>query len=238
MKKYKCVIIDDEQPARDLINNFIEQIPFLTLTGSFKNPLLAIDLLNNEDISIVFLDIHMPEITGVDFLRNIEIKPSVIFTTAYPDYAMDGYDLNVIDYLLKPFSFERFLRAVNKALKINSSDNDDNQTKYISNMREYISLKCNHKLINVKYDDILYVEGLAEYVSFHTVDSSKYIVLDSLKKLEVELPSEFLRVHRSYIVSTNKVSELMGNTLKIEGREIPVGKNYKKDVLKLIFGKD
>ncbi|MDN5202389.1 LytTR family DNA-binding domain-containing protein [Fulvivirgaceae bacterium BMA10] len=233
--KMRCVIVDDEFPARELLSDFIHKVPQLELVGSCKNPVEAMEVLHQQQVDLMFLDIQMPELTGVEFLRSLNKKPMVIFTTAYPDYALEGYKLSVIDYLLKPFSFERFFEAVNKGLdlfllKQNRSDTPVSQ----GSEKNYITIKADHKIHKVNFDDIFYIEGLREYVTFHT-STGKIITLESLKKLEETLPSHFLRIHKSFIVNKNKVKALYGNQLEINGKYIPIGKSYKEQVIDKIF---
>ena len=191
---------------------------------------------------MIFLDIQMPEITGIEFIKNINIRPYVIFTTAYPDYAIESYELNVIDYLLKPFTFERFFQSVNKTINLinkiesNNSSITPNDTPITPIDSDYITLKSNHKLIKQKYNEIAYIEGLGEYLTYYTINGSKIIVLDSFKRLQEVLPENFIRVHKSYIVAKDKVKEMEGNTLKVIDKVIPVGKSYRKGVLEGFLG--
>lgn len=227
----KCLIVDDEQLARKLLEGYVEKIPGLVNIKSCKNPLEAINILQNEDIELMFLDIQMPDLSGIDFLKTLKKKPLVIFTTAYKEYALEGYELDVIDYMLKPISFERFLQGVNKAaeqLKLKALALSgqpvvhDGQEK---SSKEHIQLHADHKLYNVRYDDIMYIEGLKEYVSFFTTEK-KIIVLKSLKELEESLPDQFMRIHKSYIINTNMVTAISGNLVEINDKKIPIGKMY------------
>jgi two-component system, LytTR family, response regulator len=228
----KCLIIDDEYPARVLLSDYISKIPQLTLNGTCKNPMDAINILNEQGIDLIFLDIQMPQLTGIELLKSLQHKPLVIFTTAYPDYALEGYELNVTDYLLKPIAFDRFVQAVNKVISIVGEKSVYSQLKEEKN---YITVKADHKLYRLQLKDILYIEGLREYVTFFTAQG-KIITLESLKNLEAMLPSgTFIRVHKSFIVNKEKVKVLYGNQLEIEGRQIPIGKLYKDDVIKMIF---
>lgn len=231
--KIRCLVVDDEYPARILLAQYIGKIPQLELVGLCKNPLEVMHFLEQGPIDLIFLDIQMPELTGTEFLRTLAQRPQVILTTAYPDYALEGYDLNVTDYLLKPFSFERFHQAVQKVLDRNLRT--ENSGVEPGENRDSITLRADHKLYRVLFSDILYIEGLREYVTFFTV-TGKIITLESLKNLETTLPANrFLRVHKSFIVNRDRVKSLAGNELEIEGRQIPIGKSFKEEVLSRLF---
>ncbi len=239
--KIRCLVIDDERLAREYLKNYISKVPELELVGDFNSPLKATELIKSGDIDLLFLDIQMPDITGVDFLKSLNNKPEVIFTTAYQEYALEGFNLNVVDYLLKPFSFERFFQAVNKVidkLKSKEASNSDNkpiipaQTSFTD---DYISIRADRKFYKINFKDLYYIEGQKAYVTFNT--SKKNITaLASLKELEDSLPKDkFIRIHKSYIVAIQEIVSLEGNTIEINDMQLPVGKSYKDDVLKL-FG--
>jgi len=234
--KINCLIVDDEQLARGLLESYISKIPYLVLIKSCKSALEAVEYLQNDHIDLMFLDIQMPDLTGIEFLQTLKKKPLVIFTTAYKEFAIDGYVLDVIDYMLKPISFERFMQGTNKALeqiKLIKTVLQTNNTQITT--KNYIQLKANHKIYKVKYTDIMYIEGLKEYVSFHT-KTKKIIVLESLKKLEETLPStQFLRIHKSYIINTEMVTSLFGAQLEINNLYIPIGKMYLDKVKNSLF---
>ncbi len=236
MKKLQCLIVEDEELARDLLENFIQKIPHLELVAKCENPLSGMEILRNKSIDILFLDIQMPELTGVEMLKLIPQKPVVIFTTAYPSYALEGYQLNVTDYLLKPYSFDRFVQAVNKAsemVRLKNGNTDSNQS---TETKDYFLVNSDHKVIKIKYADLVYVESMREYVAYHTKAQGRILSLMSLKKLEVDLPSDrFLRIHKSYIVSTEKVTALEGNLVHIGETKIPIGASYKDQVTGRIF---
>jgi len=227
--------VDDEQLARTLLKQYVDKSPQLELVAECKSPLEAMEFLRNTKIDLMFLDIQMPDLLGTEMLKVIPNKPLVIFTTAYKEYALEGFELDVVDYMLKPISFERFIQGVNKVEKRILSQNTPTETPAISNKKDYITLKSEHKIYKVKHDDILYIQGLKEYVTFFTTDQ-KIITLESLKKLENLLPSDkFLRVHKSYIINKDKVSALSGNELEITKVKIPIGKTYKEVVLEKVF---
>lgn len=239
MNKIRCLVVDDEELARTLLENYIGRLPHLELVGQCKDPLEAMQVLQNESVDILFLDIQMPGLTGVEFLRTLKIRPVVIFTTAYPDYALEGYTLDVIDYLLKPFSFERFVQAVNKAgemLRLKAGNgNPAPAVPEEEPARDFILVKSEHKIHRIKYDDILYIESMREYVAYHT-PNGRILSLNSLKSLEEELPAgRFLRIHKSYIVAMDKIDTLEGNLLHVGKEKLPIGASYREEVLGRIF---
>lgn len=227
-----CIIVDDEYPARVLLTEYANKVPNLELKQVFKNPLEAIEYLQKEDIDLIFLDIQMPELSGIQLLNTLKNQPKVVFTTAYSDYALDGYKLRVMDYLLKPISFERFLEAVNKVTELVQLENSKQS---VNDNNDTITIKADHKTHRLFLEDIVYIEGMKEYVRFHT-NETKLVTLESLKKLENDLPNHlFLRVHKSFIVNKNKVKSLYGNQLELNGDMIPIGKSYKDKVLEELF---
>lgn len=228
----KCIIADDEQLARNLVASYVEKVPFLELIGSCKNGLEVNELLREEECDLLITDIQMPELLGTDLVKTLPDPPMVIFTTAYKDYAIEGFELNAIDYLLKPFSFDRFLTAINKA-----KDHFDShqESKDVDLKKDFLTIKADHKLYKVLYADIKFIEGQREYVSFHT-PNGRITALMSLKKLEENLPSElFIRCHKSYIINKRMVQALEGNSLVITDRSIPIGQSYKEKVIEDVF---
>ncbi len=235
----KCIIIDDEFPARELLQNFIGKLSHLKLLGSYSSPLDAISIIQEGEVDLIYLDIQMPDISGVDFIKTLNHRPLIVFTTASLEYAIEGYALDVLDYLVKPFSFERFVLSVNKASsRLSLQQNTVAKAPEVVEKNQFIMVKSGHKLYRVMYNSINYIEGLREYVTFYCADK-KYVALYSLKSLEETLKTEgFLRVHRSYIINKSKVIALYGNQLKIEGVDeyIPIGKNYRDLVKSLLVG--
>ena len=214
----KCLVIDDEELARELLNIYINKLDFIKIVGSFENPLNAIEVLKNESIDIVFLDIQMPEIKGTDFAKMIPSSTQIIFTTAYSEYALEGFELNAIDYLLKPITFDRFLTAINKIHKSNPLPSRESE--------ETITIKSGYDLHKIKYNDILFVESDSEYVVFNTV-TKKIMSHQTLKSLNDKLPNTmFMRVHRSFIINKNKVTALKGKDLLLSDIKIPVSSSY------------
>lgn len=227
----KCVIADDEKLARDLIESYVAKVPFLELVASCKNGIEASAILMKEDIDLLITDIQMPELLGTDLVKSLPNPPQVIFTTAYKDYAVEGFELNAVDYLLKPFAFDRFLTAVNKAKELSES----NDPKEVQLKKDYLTIKADHKLYKVQYKDIKFIEGQREYVSFHT-PNGRITALLSLKHLEESLPADmFIRCHKSYIVNKNMVEALEGNSLVIQDKSIPIGQSYKDRVVSEVF---
>ncbi|MGK7394229.1 MAG: LytR/AlgR family response regulator transcription factor [Candidatus Cyclobacteriaceae bacterium M3_2C_046] len=229
--KINCLIVDDEQLARTLLKSYMEKVPELNLIADCKNPLEANQYLQSESVDLMFLDIQMPDLTGIEFLRTLTNSPVVIFTTAYPEYALESYKFQVIDYLLKPFSLERFLQAINKAINLirlkknNTSDPLSKEDK----PKSFINIKADHKIIKLPLKNIQYIEGLKEYVSFYTTDQQRIISLLSLKNLEEQLPQEtFMRIHKSYIINFEHISAVEGNQVIIGIKKIPIGKNYRE----------
>lgn len=237
--KFRCLIVDDEELARNLLQNFIERIPHLEVAGLCKDPLEAMSLLQDQNIDIVFLDIQMPGLTGVEFLRSMKISPAVIFTTAYPEYALEGYSLDVVDYLLKPFGFERFVQAVNKAtsrLNANKQPEATHPAEPVQQpSKDYLLVKADYKLHRIKLEDILYIESMREYVAYHT-PQGRLLSLQSLKSLEEELPADrFIRIHKSYIVPIDKIEALEGNLVHLGKVKLPVGASYREALMERVF---
>jgi DNA-binding LytR/AlgR family response regulator len=220
---YKCVIIDDEELARTLLISYIKKLDFLELMGDFENPLDAISTLKSNAIDLVFLDIQMPELKGTDFAKMIPANTKVIFTTAYSEYALEGFDLNALDYLLKPITFERFLIAVNK-LK-----------NKITTVEKTITVKSGYDLHKLKLNDITHIESDSEYVKFHTT-TKRIMSYQTLKSLEKTLDASiFMRVHRSYIINKTKVTGLKGRELLLSDIKIAVSDSYYEAVKKELF---
>ncbi len=240
--KIRCIVVDDEALARKYLKDYISKVPFLELLGDFNSPLKASELLEQGIVDLMFLDIQMPDITGLDFLRSLNKRPFVILTTAYKEYALEGYELDIIDYLLKPFSFDRFLKSVNKVnmLMVNKEKksepkSDYNQTDFHD---DYIIIRADRKYYKINYDDLIFIEGQKAYVTFHSEGKKNVTALASLKELEDKLPEKkFIRIHKSYIVSVKKIDSLDGNMIEIAGEKLPIGKSFKSNVSEL-FGLD
>ncbi|MGD9328266.1 MAG: LytTR family DNA-binding domain-containing protein [Cyclobacteriaceae bacterium] len=228
--KLSCLVVDDEQLARELLEQYISKVPFLELKGLVKNPLEVFEYLEKDTVDIIFLDIQMPDLSGIDLLKSMSSKPIVIFTTAYSEYAIESYELNALDYLVKPFSFERFMKSVNKAVELIKLK--QNSAIPVSG-QEYISIHADHKIYRIRLDDILYIEGLREYVSYYTSEK-RIVTLASLKNLEETLPeSMFMRIHKSYIIPVRKVKAVEGNMIDLGIKKIPIGRSYRDKVFKV-----
>ena len=236
------IIVDDEPLAQDVLETYVLKLPELNLVQKCSNALEANEVLKANDIDLMFLDIQMPQLTGIDFLKTIKNPPLVIFTTAYPNYAVEGFELNALDYLLKPISLERFMKAVNKAMDqiaLQKRDKDNGQTPAVQKEeQDYFFVKADKKLVKVNFEDIIYIEGLKDYVIIR-MDSSRVITLQTMKSLEAKLPSSsFRRIHRSYIVNINKILAIVGNMVEVreknQAKHLPIGKNYRDELLKII----
>lgn len=230
----QCVIIDDEPIARKGLREYMDDVDFLQLAGEFDNPLKAIDTLTRQPIDLLFLDIQMPKMTGMEFLKTLKHPPMVIFTTAYPQYAVEGFEQNAIDYLLKPFSFERFWKAVMKARAIREPALNVTNTPPPAEP-DYFFIKSDNKLVRIHYDDILFVEALQNYVAVYTTDK-KYITYLTFKSIEEHLPvNKFIRTHKSYIVSGARVESIEGNEILIGTHHIPISRTEKETVLQQLL---
>ncbi|WP_196886397.1 LytR/AlgR family response regulator transcription factor [Aureivirga sp. CE67] len=238
MKTVNCIVIDDEFFARKLLIDYIEKVPHLNLLDSFDNAFYALNFVNNNQVDLIFCDIQMPDLTGIDFVKSLNNPPAIIFTTAYAEFAIQGYELDVVDYLMKPFSLPRFIKAVNKACEliylkkkteINIKNINQVSEKHYSKEKKsnFILVKSDRKIHKIYFDDILFIEGALEYVNFYTKEK-RIMGLYSLKELEEILPKlDFMRVHKSYIVSINKINEIEGNQLLVRENKIPLGRSYK-----------
>ncbi len=238
MSKINCLVVDDEELARNLLENYIGRLPHLALVGKCRDPFEALNVLSSQQVDLLFLDIQMPGMTGMEFLRTLKNKPLVIFTTAYSEFAIESYNVDATDYLLKPFPFERFVQAVNKATDLLSLRKSaaGSPTQLVQPMetpaaKDFILVKSEHKVHRLRFEDIAYIEGMREYVAYHT-PNGRIMSLNSLKSLEEELPNDqFLRIHKSYIVAIGKVSALEGNQVVIGKEKLPIGASYREVVM-------
>jgi DNA-binding LytR/AlgR family response regulator len=236
-----CLIIEDEHPAQVLLKAYISHLPALRLVACCDSAIQALEILRQQHIDLLLLDIHLPGLSGIDFLKSLPQKPAVILITAYSEHAIESYQLDVTDYLLKPVAFERFVQAINKAIErielknvaaLNQNAKHSANPSEVTPPKDHFFVKADYKNIKVRFDDILYIEGLREYVGIYT-DKDRIITLESLRKLEESiLPSDrFIRVHKSYIVAIDKVSAVAGNELEIGTKKnIPIGKSYREQV--------
>lgn len=227
MKKFTCAIIEDEPLAQNVLKKYIDEHPALELEFVCSDALEAQQLLPEHNIQLIFLDINLPRLSGINFLKTLSHPPLVIFTTAYPEYAVEGFELDAADYLVKPFSFERFLKAVNKATdKLNQAEATAANEKAIS----FIFLKADRKVYKIDFEDIFYIESIGDYVKVVT-KQGQYVVNNTLKNLLEELPSlEFMRVHKSFIIAKSKIIFFEGNYVKVSDKEIPIGASYREEI--------
>lgn len=235
--KINCIVIDDEPLARKGIKEYINDVDFLNFVDEYDSPHKASTILNTKNVQLLFLDIQMPKISGIDFLKTLQYTPPVIFTTAYPQFALDGFDLNALDYLVKPISFERFLKAANKAKEYyeirQSNKTRDEQELPVT----HFFIKVDGKLVKILFEEVLFVEALQNYVAVHTLNK-KYITYLTLHAITEYLPtSNFIKTHKSFIVAINKVESIDGNLLHIGGHQVPVSRTIKEEVLARLLGK-
>jgi len=226
--------IDDEPMALSLLESFIQKVPYLSLEGLYESPFEAMQANQLHEVDLLFLDINMPDLSGLDFIKSIKNPPMVIFTTAYHEYALDGFELDAIDYLLKPIPFERFLRAVNKAYRMNSNKVVSVSTKSSAKeaqtgTKDYIFIKSEHQLVKLNLKHILYIEGFKDYLKIFTTNSQHpHLTLKSMKSMEETLQDKgFIRIHRSFMVSIPQIMAVRGNKVKIGEKYLPIGENYK-----------
>lgn len=237
------IIVDDEPLAQDVLETYVEKVPDLHLVKKCSNALEANETLKTEEVDLMFLDIQMPQLTGIDFLKSLVNPPIVIFTTAYPNYAIEGFELNALDYLLKPISLDRFMKAVNKAteqinIQRKISDNEGSSAPDAKATEDFTFVKADKKLVKVNYDNVIYIEGLKDYVIIRQ-DDDRVITLQTMKSLESKLPTEiFRRIHRSYIVNLNRINAIVGNMVEViekgKAKHLPIGKNYREELLEII----
>lgn len=228
----RCLIIDDEPLARQGLREYVTDAGFLDLAGEFDNALKATEMISSGSIQLLFLDIQMPRITGLDFFRSLNNPPPVIFTTAYPQFALEGFEVNALDYLVKPFSFERFLKAAIKAREFYEI-RDSNLSKGTS--PDYFFIKVDGRLVKIAYDEILYVEALQNYVTIHTT-SHKFMTYLTFRAVEEYLPAHrFLKVHKSFIVSAARIDSIEANDIRIGAQRIPVSRSLKDEVMEKLL---
>lgn len=221
----QCIAVDDEPLALDLVEDFANKVPFLSLVASYSSALDALDKIKKENIDLLFLDIQMPDISGLQFIKSLDEPPRVIFTTAYANHAVEGFNVDAVDYLLKPFTFERFLKAANKAQQMIES-----QQIVMSTKDDYIFVKSGYDMVKVNYGDIYFIEGLKDYVKIHTKEKT-IIALLTMKSLEQSLPASFFRVHRSFIVNFEHLESVGRRNLVVAKKDIPLGDMYREQFM-------
>ena len=230
MQKFNCLIVEDEPLAAEVLEDYINQVPFLQLIAKCNDAIYALEILQKEKIDLIFLDIHLPRIKGIDFIKTLSNSPKIIITTAYEEYALQGYELNVVDYLLKPIEFSRFLMAVNKLNHSNEINQVNSATSTVSE-RPYLFFNVSKKKVKIFLDEILYIESLKEYVRIISRDKS---ILTKFQLGEIEdllKKNNFLRIHRSFIVAKNKIDAFSATDVEINGTQIPIGRSYKELVI-------
>ena len=249
MTKLKCIAVDDEPLALDIIEDYISKVPFLELVRRTENAIEALQIVQAGGIDLVFLDIQMPELTGIQFLKIANGKANYILTTAYSQYALESYDLNVSDYLLKPIAFDRFYKAVEKVhdrlkkatptdVPVQASPTPSPLPSVVNPIQDFIFVKTEHKIQKIELDDILYIEGLKDYISIFT-RNERVITLQNMKKMEETLPkSQFIRVHKSYIIALDKIESIERSRITICGKIIPIGDTYRDEFFRHIDNKN
>jgi DNA-binding LytR/AlgR family response regulator len=228
--KLRCLIIEDEPPAQEILSGYIRDCGQLELVTVCPDALSALELLSRESIDLIFLDINLPRLSGLNFLKTLDRPPMVIFTTAYPEYAVEGFEANAVDYLVKPFSFERFLKAVNKAIEKKHHSPSPAEIQSQNSRQDFILLKADKKLYKVLLSDILYIEATGDYLKIFYSDKQLVVhetIVGILGKLP---PDEFIRVHKSFIISINRIHYIEGNQIRIGTEFIPIGRSYKEEV--------
>ena len=225
-KKYNVLIVDDEFLARKLLSEYVSKVDYLNLVETCPDATKAMEVLNKENIDILLLDIQMPDVSGIEMLKLLNNKPAIILTTAYSEYAVDAFALGVVDYLLKPFDYVRFIQAINKAVGCTAPESQNESV-----VNDYILVKADYKLYKINYEDLLYIEGQHEYVTFHT-KTKRITALYSLRNLEDNLPKDkFVRTHKSFIVSIKNIEDIDKLNVTVAGNKIPVGASYRDSLI-------
>jgi len=230
-KTIHCIIVDDEPVAREILESHLQKIDTIEIIASCKNAMEAFNVINTHKIDLIFLDINMPEISGLSFARSINKNIKIIFTTAYREYAVDGFDLKAVDYLLKPISFERLLQAINKFLNENSSVYKEEKKELSVEKSDFIFVRSDRKMIKINFGDINYIESLGDYLKIH-LQNKTIVTRETMSNMEAKLPkSEFIRIHRSFILSISKIESFTNEFVEVNKKAIPISRSYKKEVL-------
>ncbi len=230
MKPIKCIIIDDEPIAIEYLREYVNTIPELLLTGTYQNAKEALPLIQNQEVDLIFIDVEMPEISGLEFVKTLETAPAIIFTTAYPQYAVEGFNLNAVDYLLKPIGLERFKQAIQKVHKEISI-----QAGLQPIENKFIFLKNGYKSEKIDIQDIIFIAGNKEYATYYTKSGRTYLKNERLKNLEKDYqPYGFIRIHKSYLINTRYIKKIFNNNVEIQGETIPIGRAYREQIRQLM----
>ena len=231
----RCIIIEDERLAQDVIKNHLQKAGRFNLVGTYRNALEAKETIEKEEVDLIFLDIQLPGMTGLNFLRSLPNPPLVVFTTSYPEYALESYEFNVIDYLLKPISYERFSKTIDKIIDGNIFKTVVNEIKPLN--REHLFIRSNSKFYRISFSDIIYIEGMKDYLKIHTIEQV-IITHQTMGEMENILPpGQFIRIHKSYLVSVARIKAVFGNSVDMEKALLPIGLNYKERIMSFIAGK-
>ncbi len=231
-KTIPCIIVDDEPVAREILENHLQKIDAFKIIASCKNAMEAFNVINKHKVDVIFLDINMPEISGLSFAKSINRNIKIIFTTAYREYAVDGFDLKAVDYLLKPISFERLLQAVNKFLNENSSVYSIKKKELTAEKSDFIFVRSDRKMIKINFSEITFIESLGDYLKIH-LPNKTIITRETISNMEVKLPKkDFIRIHRSFILSISKIESFTNEFIEVNKKAIPISRSYKKEVLK------
>ncbi len=230
-KIVNCIIVDDEPVAREILEKHLQKVEAVHVVASCKNAVEAFNQINANQIDLIFLDINMPEISGLSFAKSINKNIKVIFTTAYREYAIDGFNLQAVDYLLKPISFERLLQAVNKYLGENTKDIIESTSEIAQDKSDFIFVRSDRKMVKINFSEINYIESLSDYIKIYLADKT-IITRETISNIEAKLPQkEFLRIHRSYIISISKINSFTNEFIEIHNKALPISRSYKKEVL-------
>ena len=230
-KVVNCIIVDDEPVARDILKSHLQKVDAVNVVATCKNAIEAFNEISSNQINLIFLDINMPEISGLSFAKSINKNIKVIFTTAYREYAIEGFDIQAVDYLLKPISFERLLQAVNKFLGENVALNETSPIDILQDKNDFVFVRSDRKMIKINFPEINYIESFSDYIKIHLADKT-IITRETITNIEAKLPQqEFIRIHRSFIVSISKIESFTNEFIEVKKKAIPISRSYKKDVL-------